>query len=313
MQDINYNIIDWDDAFEEQALALEKANIQGKNIRLEIIKQRFLDRAQVFSDYYSCLAISGKKLVGSAAAAATSLLINDTPVSTGFGFDMKVHPGYRNHGIGKDLTRKLYSEFFLKKGLSKNMMTAKKVNAPVYKMVSDTLNNTSMYSFVYLVLPSSIKTNTRKIENKELPFSVMLFEEDKLSPGLFTKFDSGLGCFYTHRMYTLKINHIDWKLKTAIKFLKLINPSKYASLPLGNETIFAATLYNYSPGNLDGIDEVLRHIQAKGISQLHVCCKRDDQVFRSLKKYAISMYDYTITADFTIKPEDRIGIDVRCL
>jgi hypothetical protein len=192
-------------------------------------------------------------------------------------------------------------------------MTAKKVNTPVYKMVSRTIDNSTHYPFVYLVLPAHSRIRLNNGRNFSQQFKVGLFEEEKLCPSYFTQFNSGLGCFYTNKMYHLRVHKLDWKLNAALRILKIVYPKKYCTIPGRNENIFSATLYNQSIENINGINEVLRHIESKGLSQLMVCCQRDDAIYRSLKKYAISIYDYTLKADFKIDSSDRVGIDVRCL
>jgi hypothetical protein len=309
-----YKIVDWDPGFEAKALELDKMNVQGRNIQLEIIKPAFLDRAKVFDNYYSCLAITADStLVGSAVAAQTKILVNEECINTGIGFDTKVHPGWRNQGVGRALAKNLYKNFFEKKGLSKNIMTAKQVNSPVHKMVDHTIGQSWKYPFVYLAIPTNIQVRFTRTDLYPQSFTVTLFEKEKIDPAYYTDFISGLGCFYTSRMYSIRIKKISWSLKTGIAFMKMLRQEKYTELPGENEQLFFATLYNHSTENIAGISEILETLQAKNIKQLMVCCQPRDPVYKALKKYSLGAYPYNLVSDFNIQPGDRLAIDARCL
>jgi len=64
--------------------------VQGKAIRMKIIKKHFLDRAKVFNKYHALLAVDTKdNPVATCIGAATKLVINGTRLNAGIGYDVK--------------------------------------------------------------------------------------------------------------------------------------------------------------------------------------------------------------------------------
>jgi len=310
----DFHIIPYSEEYSDRALQLEKAVTQGNSIQLEIVKEHFLDRAKVFNNTYACMAITNEgRVIGSAIGAQTMLTINAQDVPAGIGFDTKVDPGWRKKGVGRMLVKDLYKHFFRPQGLSKSFMTAKLSNAPVLKLVSHTVSNTSFYDFIYLTIPTHNRIKKPISKDKTAGFGVKLFNIDGLANDYYTQLDSGLGCFHTHKMYRLKINRISWYYKQAISVMKRLEPSKYASLPGENEMLSFATLYNHTSKNINGINEVLEILETKGIKQLLVCCRKNDVINQLLESIAINRYSYWLVADFKLDRDDEVSLDVRCL
>jgi hypothetical protein len=97
----------------DQALnQLEQAIVQGKTLRMKIIKKHFLDRAKVFKKYHALLAVDKKdNPVATCIGAATKLRINGTTFNAGIGYDVKVSMPYRNNGVAKRLGKRMYQQF----------------------------------------------------------------------------------------------------------------------------------------------------------------------------------------------------------
>ncbi|MFN2438447.1 MAG: GNAT family N-acetyltransferase [Chitinophagaceae bacterium] len=311
----DYYIIPYSEEYHEKACQLEHGIVQGNNIQLEIIKKNFLDRARVFKKYYCCFALNNEhNLVGSAIGAQTTIVINGKQSVAGIVFDTKVHPSFRSKGIGRMLAKDVYKQFFQPHGLSKIFITAKLSNLPVVKLSSRTVPNTWFYDFVYLTIPTNIRIKiAAAVGEIAQQFSVQLFNHEDFSGENYTRLDNGLGYFHTYKMYRLKIKKISWLYKKGIEFLKTMQPSKYTSLPCENDIISFTTLYNHTPQNIDGINEVLKNLELNGIKQLMVCCRRNDHIYNKLKKNSINQYSYHVVSDFYLNKNDEIAIDVRCL
>ena len=315
MKVMDYVIIPYSETYNDKALSLEKGIAQGLNIQLEILKNQFLDRASVFKKYFACLAIANNsEIVGSAIGAQTILTINDAECEVGFGLDTKVHPEWRSKGIGRKLAKFLYQEFFKPQELFRNFMTAKLTNAPVLKIVSHAVAATWMYDFVYLTIPSTnrIKMSTGN-RTKIQQFGVTLNNKEEISTSYYTEFNNGLGCFHTHKIYRLKIKKISWLFKKGMFLLKKISPARYSSLPGEGDLVSFATLYDHTPERITGINEVLNHLEASGIKQLVVCCRKNDYIYSVLNNHSINTYNYCLVSDFTLNDNDKVTIDVRCL
>lgn len=314
MKDRGFHIIPYSEEYHDGVLQLEKGIIQGSSIQLEIVKENFLDRAKVFKKYYSCIALTNEdQIIGSAIGAQIMITINAQTSNAGIGFDTKVDPAWRSKGVGRMLAKNLYKQFFQPNGLSSNFMTAKLSNAPVIKLASHAVSKTWLYDFVYLTIPTTNRIKQTGIKNQTQQLSIKLFNKDELSSDYYTSFDSGLGYFHTNKMYQLKIKKISWLYKLGMSSVKRIQPGKYASLPGENETLSFATLYNHTPKNIEGINEVLEKLESNGIKQLLICCRKKDAIFQFLKKISINQYRYYLVADFKLDKQDEVSIDVRCL
>lgn len=300
----------------DQALnQMEQAIVQGKAIRMKILKKHFLDRAKVFRKYHALLAVDKKdKPVATCIGAATKLIINGIPVNAGIAYDVKVSEEYRNNGIAKKFAKFLYKQFFIPEGLANNFVTLKQSNIPVIRLLPKAVSNIYFYDFVYLTIPcnTTIKNLIGATGDKQL-FSVTLFMEDEPDPALYSITKSGLGYFNTYSVYKLQIAGIGRLYRMGLWIIKKFNPRRYSQLPAAGETIAFATLFNHTPENIGHINEVLEELQQKGVSYLLVCCQKKDSLYNALRKISINTYGYYMITDFRLTKQDSVTIDVRCL
>ncbi len=312
MQD--YHIIPYSEPYHDKVCALEQGIVQGKKIQLEIIKANFLDRAKIFKNHYSCIAVTKEnQVVGSAIGAQTTVMINQQQSTAGIAFDTKVDPSSRGKGIGKAMVQDIYKKFYSPMGFLKNFMVAKRSNSAVVKLASRAVPNIWFYDFVYLTIPTSNRVEIpAHVSRAPQLLSIKLFDKQSLPCELYSTLQNGLSYFETHKLYRLKIKNINWFYKQGISFLKLVD-ERYRSLPGENETLSLATLFNHTPENIHEINQVLQELQSKDIKQLLVCCRRHDYIYRVLKKASINRYQYNLVSDFHIDRSDQIAIDVRCL
>lgn len=311
----NYHIIPYTEDFLPSVTELEKGILQGKNIKLELVKDHFLSRAKVFKDFYPCIALfDEKQVIGLAIGARTQIIINGSAFDAGVGFDTKTSTDWRNKGVGRMLAKYIYKHFFIPQGLKKNFITAKKSNMPVLKLVSRAIPNVWVYDFVYLTIPTSNRIKTLINPLRQLQqFSVSFFNKEEVQGDYYSENDNGLGYFHTHKMYRLKIKRINSLYKKCIFVLKKFFPEKYKSLPVENEVISFATLYNHTCNNITGINTILEELEKQGLKYLLVCCKKHDPVYKYLITKSINTYSYYLMSDFNITNKDNLAIDVRCL
>ena len=315
MNNVSVHIVPFSEVYNEPALAMEKRIVQGTGVRLEIQKAHFLSRALVFKTHYACLAINAQQqITGAAAAARTTICLNGKTLAAGIAFDTKVVPAWRKKGIGRQMAKQLYNDFFKPQQLYNVFLTAKTANVAVVKLSRRTAPGRSLYPFVYLSIPSTIRLPAinMPLAGKQL-FHVQLFDLQDLPPAYYTNFSNGLGCFYTNRIYGLKINKISMFHKAGIALLKLLRPSKYASLPREGDQLLCAALFGHCTENIAGINTVLEKLQLEGIDQLLVCCRKGDAIYRAVKEIAIYRYQYFVAADFELRDTDELTIDARCL
>ncbi|PSL33716.1 hypothetical protein [Dyadobacter jiangsuensis] len=315
MNDPAYDVISYSEERNDQLLQFEKGIVQGGQIQLEIVKEHFLSRAVVFSNFGVIIGVDAQNdIAGTAIGAQTTIEINGEQIQAGFGFDAKVSPHQRNKGLGKNLAKEMYRQFFKPNGLSRNFMTAKISNAPVLKMISGMLSNVWIYNFTYLTIPTSARMKPADFSGSAPDnFGVRLFDQQSVSDDYYTFFENGLGCFHSHKMYQLKIKKVKSVYRAAFWLLRKCYPSRYQKTPNEGETMSFSILYNHSIGNLAGINLVLKDQESKGIGYLLVCCKKRGAVYRALKSISINSYDYNIVSDFHLQENDSVNIDVRCL
>lgn len=310
---MNIQLIPYKNTYDADITELENSVVQGKHIKLRILKNHFLDRSVVFENYFPCLAVNKeKRLVGTAIGAKTKIIINGKMYNAGFGYDVKVHPAHRNNGVGRTMATH-QKEWFKAEGLEKNFITLKLSNAPVVKLIAKAVGKIWLYDFVYLTIPSKARISEPFVRKAAQKFFVKLFDREALSPNYYTEFSGHLGYFHTYKLYRLKLEKLSWLYRQGLRILKKINPKKYSQLPVEQEVMEFATLYNHTENNMANMNTVLEHLEAKGKKYLLVCCCKNDSIYDYLKKYSINTYGYYILSDFPLKGKDEVTLDVRCL
>jgi len=310
---MSISVIPYSSIYDAEIQQLEKATNQGMKIKLQILKNHFLDRSLVFKKSFPCIAVDQQeKLIGTCIGAQTDLIVNGDSFDAGFAFDVKVHPLYRNKGVARMMAKYIYSNFFKAEGLQKNFTTLKRSNIPVLKLSAKAVGKIWLYDFVYLTIPTKIKIKAPIKDKSTVKLSIKLFQQENLSSLYYTNFVDGLGCFHTHKLYQLKIEKLSWLYRQGLGMLKKVN-FKYSFLPKENEIMLVATLYNHTAHNIESINNVLDYLDKKDIKYLLVCCRKKDSIYNYLKKYSINSYGYYILSDFLLSDKDEVGMDIRCL
>lgn len=312
---MNIKIIPYEKKYDDRILKMEKGIIQGKSIQLEIIKNSFLDRATVFQKYHALIAVgSNDSFVGTCIGAQTKMAVNGVTYDVGYGFETKVTPAMRNKGVGKLMAKSIYRTFFRPEGLTKVFTTLKKSNIPIVRLLRKAIPGLWFYEFVYLTIPCKERLSQTKTDaGKTQLFTVKLFDDHGTDPAFFCNTRNGLGYFNTFKMYQLRIEHLNLLGKLAFWVNKKIHPRKHALLPGIGDTIKFATLFNHTPENVLGVNEVLEDLSKNCVHFLMVCCRRNDCVFHTLKKISINSYSYYLVTDFHLSEKDAVTLDVRCL
>lgn len=308
------NIIQYDETRNLELLEFERNIVQGTSIKMEIVKDHALSRASSFETFKTFLALKDGQIVGTTTACITRIAINGVYQQIGFAFDTKVSPQWRNQGISKQLIQAVYDQFFDKYSIRQNFTTAKLSNIPVFRSITSILKKISVYNFVYLTIPSSARLINNEVyhvgnaETKMTIFSAAQKENDRQ-----TNFTNGLAIYHTYRSYSLRITKIGFWIKWGLKLSRFLSPAKYQFVPKENDVIQTITLYNHTPSNIAGINDVLQYMEKQGMQYLMVCCTKNDSIYRTLSKLAINKYEYSIISDFPLQAHDNLCIDVRCL
>ncbi|MBE7171135.1 MAG: GNAT family N-acetyltransferase [Williamsia sp.] len=311
---MNVRLVSYDPKYDASLRALELAIVQGRSIKLEILKDHFLSRTTVYKTYHTCLAVDeNEKAIGTAIGAKTEMIVNGDRFPSGVCYDVKVHPLYRKKGVGKLMAKHFYQTFFKEHGLTRNFITLKLSNHPVIRLVS-AVHKIWLYEFVYLTLPTKARVPQQRQANEHpFLFSITLFQEETVDPSYYTVLPNGLGYFYTYKMYRLAITHIHPVLKWGLRIGQLLQPARYAHAPQEGDTLRFACLYNHDAQNIKGINDVLEELEHQAINYLLVGCRKGDVIYRALEKQSINTYGYYVLADFPLNKKDKVTIDVRCL
>ena len=91
-----------------EALALERECAQGRGLRLSFRRETFHRRAEGFAVHRLFTARAGGRLVGVVAVAVKPALLRGRETCAAFGFDLRVHPEWRGHGLGRRLFERAY-------------------------------------------------------------------------------------------------------------------------------------------------------------------------------------------------------------
>jgi GNAT superfamily N-acetyltransferase len=293
---------------------LEEEIFQGRNIRLQIIKNHFLSRTTVFNCYYPAIVMNeNDKIVGTAIGAKTEISVNGHRSGAGVVFDVKVHPSYRKKGLGKMMARYIDKHFFQQEGLSRNFLTLKSSNTAVMRLAK-AIRKIWLYDFVYLTIPTSCRPEKKDFgKGKKQLFFATLYDGLNLHTSYYSILNNGLGYFNTCKMYSLKIRQIAPVLRFGLSIMTKLKPVKYSFKPEAGELFQFVTLFNANMQTLDTINGLLDELERNEIKYLMVCCRKDDVIYNAFKRQSINTYNYCLLADFPLSENDEISVDVRCL
>lgn len=313
MAEFQYHIVPYSPEHEPALLQLERNAVQGRFIQLEMLRDSYLSRSEVFEKHQAYLSLNeNEQVMGVLAVAVTPLWQNGMEKQVGVCFDVRVAPAFRGHGLTKKMGLHANEAFYKKHDVAGLFLTLKAGNDAVYKSAKILGVELYLYPFVYLTVPTWQRIGERKATSTQHKFQVRLLPNPAQDGKFYQLFEGGMGIWHTHRMYRLRIRRLYPLLKWGQRLLNLFR-KKDRQLPSeGNELRFAS-LFGCTPENAEKLDEVLANLQAQGIGYLSVCCAEGDFLHELFKPLSINAYPYLLLSTFPTKPEDEIGMDVRCL
>ena len=314
MINLGYHIIPFDQAFEEQAMELERLCPQGEKIKFEISRSNILSRAQVFKDYQAYLAIDDNKakVVGFAVVAVCPFIHNQDKIPAGIGFDMKVHPDYRQKGIARNLGKQLVDDFLAKKNIETYYFTLKKSNENIAKAAKVIPREWTFYDFVYLTLPTNKKFTISVPDEDEQPLNVVLTKNEKSEADFILDFESGLKLWKTYEIYQLRIQEWPWYMDLGVGIYNFLAASK-KRYPNKKSRLKFATLFDFNTKNIVNINCAIERLNEMGIQFLNICCTKGDSIYKMLKPHAINILDYGMMSTGNIQSGSDLKMDVRCM
>lgn len=314
MNPLQYHIVPYEPKHNEALLELERQSPQGKMIKLEMLRDDFLSRSEVFEDYSIYVAEDQKtgKIIGVSAIGVVPIQYENKRLFTGFGYDLRVDPAYRKLGISKKLGKKMVDAYRTNQKIFNFFVTLKTSNIAVMKSVLVIPGEWFSYDFIYLTIPTykRIKTTDPISETQLLSTGLLSMPPNKKKYTI--ELESGLGIWKTYEMYKLKVNEASWHLKLGSKMFNWFLPTS-RKIPAKGDILQFATLYNFNTANIGDINQVLSILQDQKIQYLNVCCTEKDFVYPMLKPYTINVMSYSMLNKFDIKNGNHLTLDVRCL
>ena len=141
---------DYQAADSPEALALERECAQGRGLRLSFRRETFHRRAEGFAVHRLFTARAGGRLVGIVAVAVKPALLRGRATHAAFGFDLRVHPAWRGHGLGRRLFERAFGWGMERAELAYTYTVAG--NQPA--MALATTLGTEAAGYAYLVYPA---------------------------------------------------------------------------------------------------------------------------------------------------------------
>ena len=161
-------IVPYTAEWEAALIELERESPQGKHIRLEMVRDRLLDRSRVFDDYQLyVMCTDDDRLVGMAAAAVTEIDHNGSQMPVGFCYDLRIKPEFRRRGYAKMMGDHVIKHFFEPRAVDRYFLTMKKTNTAVLRSAQSVLDLAHTYPFCYLTLPTSAHVRHRSNEQRD--------------------------------------------------------------------------------------------------------------------------------------------------
>ncbi|NNF22493.1 MAG: hypothetical protein HKN67_11160, partial [Saprospiraceae bacterium] len=202
--------------------------------------------------------------------------------------------------------------YFKPSGVSKFCTTAKKENLAVYKAARSLYNDWYDTSFVYLTISTDARFSNINSTGRDPGFSAGLLSGRHSLRSWHKISDSGIGVFYTYKMYSLLVNHISPLVRLGIKLRNLFKGSRM-SVPSRGEEIKFVTAFDITRENINSFPGILKDLRDKGIQFCNIVCSQNDFIHEALRNFALNEYEYILIRSFELDDNDRITIDVRCL
>ena len=302
------NIVPFSPRYEHDVAQLDASSVQGNLVKMRMNKPWIHSRAAVFEDHHTILARVGGETVGYMSGAKTGLTLNGVPHEVCVGFDAKVGTAYRNKGIFKALSTHLM-EYYAERGVRNVMITTKANNKSIRSIVHKQFVRCWTHKFVYLTLPTTRKIIKQRT-GSEPKFSIEYQRPGTQDPDYIRNF-KGFEVYNTYKLYQLELIEMPFILEKAVQLAnwfcrKPVYPTPEKPMKIG-------TLFNISDLEPEGYNRAMETLCHQGVGYVNVCCTEGDFIFNTLKKKAISRYDYYLVSTLELSPDDRIKIDVRCL
>lgn len=298
---------------EKALLEIERISPQGFMVKLEIMREHFLSRAELFDDYAAFVALGPEdKVLAGGIGAQAPMLIKGQLHQTGFGFDVLVDASARNRGIGRDLATCVRKRFFEPMGLKRQFTTLRAGNLTMLHLLSKTYRNTYLYEFLYLTFPTA---RTLRVENADIGepiFGVSLLSENEKLHDYYEVTESGLGLWHTHKVYQLKVKSVNPVLSGGLWLgNRFIRTNKY--VPLVGSLLKTTTIYNLTKDNIHTLPEVSLQLYQRGINYIQICCQPNDSVYHALQKSALNAFSHYVVSTVELQQNEPLTLDVRCL
>jgi hypothetical protein len=296
---------------ESDIIAIERKALGRSLVKMEMVRESYISRAKVFQLYGSYLGFNEKgQLVGAIIGTKVPLKINGKEFKAGFGLDLHVLPSWKNKEACRQLTDFIVRNFFHQHNLTKNFITLKASDYPVMRLGKMLTKNYTCVDFICLVIPTRARINDIPKIEQPTDFSTELMDDHSRFTELISRFKGGLCAWHTHKLYKLRIRKIHPLARISTSIVSLLRRKQY---PTTGDEIKTATIFNLNRENIIHINDALESLDNNDVNYLNVICRKNDPVYTVLKTYSLFAYNNYIVADFPLRPNDRITLDVRCL
>ncbi len=307
-----YEIVPYHPEFEPQLKALEMESFQGTKIQLEMRRPSFLSRSVVFDQYQIFLALTpDDQLMGVLAASIIPLQRNGKEYKFGLCYDVRVGKKFRGNGLTKILGRYAADHFYWPHQVDGIYMTMKSTNHAVYKSAKILGLKLHSYPFEYLTIPVNANFHQVKSVKVDTQFSVNLLSNEENLGGFVQPIEGGHFLWHTHHMYQIRIRKLHWTVGLGIHLMNTFK-SPQNKIPIeGDELRFSLFCAQPITDRLELVP-ILDLLQKAGVNYLIVVCKKNSELYRTLKPKAINAYPYLLVSTFPIHENDELVVDARC-
>lgn len=322
----------------KDALALEEQCSQGTSFVIKFRRRTFHTRSEVYDNYRILCARSDSKLIGMVAGTRKSVRLHDQTIQAAYVYDLRVHPDYRNQGVGKRLASSLLSE--IEPGTHCAYIFVSGENRIALKMAQERFGAQVVVPLTYAILPvyksfeeivsfrdaGVLEVNEAFLRlNRGIEFVSPLDESRLLGYVKSVILDSGMaGCSIWSNENLLAEEVV--KLPAYFRLMKiagsLFGPFlKVPSIPGPSESIPSWHLFDVFARDADHLHRLCKAVVNYALSQdrtvLYLLRQRNDPLFTWLKHSGLKMftfpYFFLARGDMMPRGTDRIYIDVRDL
>jgi ribosomal protein S18 acetylase RimI-like enzyme len=332
-------IFPYSPADDEAALALEEKCVQGTSLKITFRRPDFRARSELYENARIYCARRDGKLIGIIAGALKDVRLHGEMVRALYFYDLRVHPAFRNGGVGKKLTNAVIDDLGKNADCLYTLVNGE--NAKAMNLARRNFAPKAVIPLTYALFPVYKKRKEREAwrfekaadlhasyerAHPDLEF-MPLFREERLSGyvmSLILEKRNGTGCsiWTNENILAEQVTQIPSRMRRLRALSRALSPFvRLPHIPADNEIIRSWFLFDFhaeGPKELRSLLAAVNNLAlARGRTYFYILVRDGDPLLGTLRAAGprFITFPYRLLAKGRVFPleSDDFYIDIRDL